>query len=79
MIKYVLDTKNLGVKIEPMVNSNEPWEIVSFSNSDYAGDPVSRRSTSGFILYVLGVSVLAIKITEKCITVQLRGRVCSLI
>ena len=42
VIKYVMDTKNLGFKIEPMGNSNEPWEIVCFSNSDYAGDPMSR-------------------------------------
>ena len=26
-----------------------------FSDIDYAGDPVSRRNVSGFILYVLGV------------------------
>ena len=49
--------QNLGLKIEPMGNSNEPWEIVRFSNSDYAGDPLSRRSISGFILYVLGEPV----------------------
>ena len=57
VIKYVIDMKNLGLKIEPTGNSNEPWEIVSFSNSDYAGDPMSRRSISGFIIYVLGVPV----------------------
>ena len=57
VIKYVLDTKNLGFKIELMGNCNEHWEIICFSNSDYAGDPVSRRSISGFILYVLGVLV----------------------
>ena len=57
VIKYVLDTKNLGLKIEPMRNSYNPWEIICLSNSDYAGDPVSRQSISGFILYVQGVLV----------------------
>ena len=28
VIKYVLDTKNLGLKIESMGNSNKSWEIV---------------------------------------------------
>ena len=42
VIKYVINTKNLGLKIEPMGNSNKPWEIVCFSNSDYTGDLVSR-------------------------------------
>ena len=39
-------------KDQPIGNANEPWEIVCFSNGDYAGDPVSRRSISDFILYV---------------------------
>ena len=56
VIRYVLDM-NLGFKIEPMGNSNEPWEIICFSNSDYIGVSVSRQSVSGFILYVLGVPV----------------------
>ena len=57
VIKYVIDTKNLWLKIKPTGNFDKPWEIVCFSNSDYAGDPVSRRSISGFIFYVLGVPV----------------------
>ena len=57
VVKYVLDTKNLGLKIEPMGNSNKPWEIVYFSNSNYTGDTVSRQSLSGSILYVVGIPV----------------------
>ena len=57
VIKYVIDTKNLGLKIEPIGNSNQPWEIVYFSNRDDAGDLIIRQSISGFILYVLGVPV----------------------
>ena len=57
VINHVLDTKNLELKIEPTRNANKPWEIVYFSDSDYAGDPVSRRSISDFILYVLRVPV----------------------
>ena len=55
VMRYVLNTKNLGLKIEPIRNSHKPWEIICFSNSDYVGDLVSRQSISGFILYVLGV------------------------
>ena len=57
VIKYVLDTKSLGLKVEPMGNSNEPWEIVCFSSSNYEGDLVSRRRINGFILYALGIPV----------------------
>ena len=57
VIKYVLDTKRFGLKLEPTGNANIPSEKVCFSDSDYDGDLVSRRSISGFILYVLGVLV----------------------
>ena len=53
----VCDGHDIGLKFEPMGNSNKPWEIICFSNSDYAGDPVNRQSISGFILYVLDVLV----------------------
>ena len=33
VIKYILNTKNFGLKIEPTGNSNEPWKIVFFSSS----------------------------------------------
>ena len=32
-IRYMLDTKNLGLKIEPMGNTNKPWEIICFRDS----------------------------------------------
>ena len=35
LIKYVLDTNSLGLKIEPTGESNKPWETVYFSNSNY--------------------------------------------
>ena len=55
VIKY-LDMKNLGLKIEHTGNSNEPWEIICYSDGN-AGDPVSRRSISGFVLCLLGILV----------------------
>ena len=38
LIKYMIDAKNLGLKIE----HTGPWEIVCFSNNDYVKDPLSR-------------------------------------
>ena len=57
VIKYVIETENLGLRLEPTGNSNKPWEIICFNNNDYVGDPVSRQSISGFILYVFGIPV----------------------
>ena len=36
MIKYVIKTENLGLRLESMGNSDKPWEIVCFSISNYA-------------------------------------------
>ena len=57
MNKYVLDTKNLGLKIKPNEDKKKPWDIVCFSDSDYASDLDTRKSVSGFILDILGVPV----------------------
>ena len=34
VIRYVLDIKNLGLKIKPTENSNKPCEIICFSDSN---------------------------------------------
>ena len=52
VIRYDLDMNKLGPKIECTGNSNKPWEMICFRDYNYAGDPVIRRSISGFILYV---------------------------
>ena len=57
VIKYLIKTKNIGLKIKCTRDSSEPWKIICYSDSDYAGDLVSRQSISGFILYVLSVPV----------------------
>ena len=43
VIKYVLDTKDFGLKIVPKFEENEPWELTCYTNSDYAGNPETRR------------------------------------
>ncbi len=57
VIKYVLDTRDLGLCIEPIQISEQPWELICFSDIDYAGDLDSRRSVSGFVLCVCGVPI----------------------
>ena len=62
--------KMLGLKIEPMGISNEPWEVVCFSDSNYARDPVSRWNISGFILYVIGILVSWWSKSQKSISLS---------
>ena len=57
VMRYVSDTKDLGLKIQPNKNEDEMWDIVVYTDSDYAGDEDTRISVSGFVIYVMGVPV----------------------
>ena len=70
IIKYVLDTKTLGLKLEPTMEKDQPWELNCFTDSDYAGDPDTRRSVSGYILYVKGVPICWRSKAQKCVTLS---------
>lgn len=53
-IKYVLDTKTWSLKFRPTFDSDS-WDLVCFCNINDAGDLDSRKSVTGYILYVRGV------------------------
>ena len=56
VIKFVLDTKNFGLKIRPKI-AEKSWNLNVFCDSDWAGDPETRISVTGFIVYLMGVPV----------------------
>ena len=70
MIKYVLDTKNFGLKIAPKFDDDEPWELTCYSDSDYAGDPETRRSVSGYISYVKNVPICWRSKAQRAVTLS---------
>ena len=57
VIKFVLDTKNFCLKIQPNFDSKNSWKLKVFSDSDWAGDPETRISVTGFIVYLQNVPV----------------------
>ena len=56
MIKFVLDTRDRGLKIAP-IKVELPWLILLYTDSDWAGDKDNRRSTGGYMIFVNGVLV----------------------
>ena len=70
VIKYVLDTKEYGLRVHPTVAKDECWELVCFCDSDYAGDPDSRRSVTGYVLYVKGVPVCWKSKAQRSVTLS---------
>ena len=47
VIKFVIDTKNLGIKMAPTLLVNDEWNIVGFSDSDFGGDKETRILVAG--------------------------------
>jgi len=69
VIKYVLDTKNYGLRIEPR-QYEDRWELIMFSDSDYGGDKDTRISVGGFVLYFLGVPISWKSKGQKSVTLS---------
>ena len=55
-IKFVLDTKNAGLLIEPY-DLTDIWNFQAFCNLDYSGDREKRLSITGYIIYLMGVAI----------------------
>jgi hypothetical protein len=55
-IKYVIDTEELGLLIQPKFN-NDGFYLEGISDSEYSGDPDTRISVYGYVLYLCGVAI----------------------
>ena len=69
-IKYVLDTKNYALKMKPNFGAKNMWSMLAFCDSDYATDPDTRKSVSGFVLYLCGVPILWQSKGQKLVTLS---------
>ncbi len=59
IIKYVLDTSSLGLRIVPVLKGNKLlWHIVVWTDSDWGGDKDDRKSVSGMAIFVCEVLTL---------------------
>ena len=59
LIKFVLDTRECGLKFIPTEpDEMKRWDLVMYTDSDWAGDKETRKSITGYILFVLGCPVL---------------------
>ena len=62
VIKFVLDTKDLGLKMVPTLHEGI-WNLESFSDSYFANDKETRISVHGHVIYFCGVPVT---LKRKC-------------
>ena len=71
VIKFVLDTKEYGLRVEPKVEElDKSWNITVFADSDYAGDTDTRISVTGFCIFLLGVPIVWRSKNQKNVTLS---------
>lgn len=60
ILKYVIDTKYLGLKLHPKLpeTDKDKWQMTVYTNSDWAGDKDNRHSVSGYVIFLLEVPIL---------------------
>ena len=69
VIKYVIDTKDKGLKIAPTMVELE-WKLVVFSDSDWAGDKDGRKSVGGYMIFLNGVLIAWRSKSQKVVSLS---------
>jgi hypothetical protein len=70
VIKFVIDTKTFGLKVQPRLDNNLGWDLKIFFDIDWAGDPKTRVSVTGFIIYLLNVPICWHSKSQKGVTLS---------
>ena len=69
VIKYVMDTKDKGLKIAPTMVELE-WTLIVFSDSDWAGDKNGRKSVGGYMIFLNGVLIAWRSKSQKVVSLS---------
>jgi hypothetical protein len=71
VIKFVLDTRTYGLKLQPKaVTEDEHWSMTVFTDSDWAGDKDNRISITGYIVFLLGAPILWKSKAQKSVSLS---------
>jgi hypothetical protein len=70
VIKFVIDTKTFGLKVQPKLDNNFGWDLKIFCNSNRAGDPETRVIVTGFIIHLLKVPICWRSKSQKSVTLS---------
>jgi hypothetical protein len=68
VIKFVIDTKTFGLKIQSRLDNNLGWDLKIICDRNWAGDPKTRASVTGFIIYLLNVLICWRSKSQKGVT-----------
>jgi hypothetical protein len=68
VIKFVIDTKTFGLRVQPKLDNNLGWDLKIFCDSNWAGNPKKRVSVMGFIIYLLNIPICWRSKSQKGVT-----------
>jgi hypothetical protein len=68
--KFVLDTKDHGLIVKPKKPDGKSWDLVMYTDSDYAGDKDCCISVTGYILYLCEVAISWKSKGQKSVTLS---------
>jgi hypothetical protein len=57
VLAYLYTTRNVGITYHKSTNPNTPFTVVGCCDSDYGGDPATRRSTTGYTFLGAGGAI----------------------
>jgi len=58
------------LRLEPTRNQDECWHVKAYSDPDWATDPETRTSISGFVLYLCGAPISWKSKSQKGVTMS---------
>ena len=67
-IKYLMDTKDYFYQMKTYGNINVPWELRSYSDTDYSGDNDTRKNVTGYIVLINGAVIAWSPQSQKTVT-----------
>jgi hypothetical protein len=70
VIKYVFDTKDRCVRLDPQNTDEDEWIVEAFSDSDYGGDKDTRKSVTGYVIFINGALVAWKSRGQKSVTLS---------
>jgi hypothetical protein len=72
VVKFVLDTRTMGLRLEPDMTGGDKlvWKLVLYSDSDWAGDKQTRKSVAGFVMFLCGVPIMWRSRQMKAVTLS---------
>jgi hypothetical protein len=70
VIKFINNTKSFGLKVMPKLDVDFSWNLKVFCDCDWAGDPETRVSVTGFVIYLLDVPFCWRSKSQKGVTLS---------